>query len=223
MNTAKHDSKGNLFFWGSKAELDIFNYLNDIVDTAHYVIFPHLSIAETFHNFLKFKDLAKKYTAFCEDKRMLLPEDKISELKERKLELSHFDYVIFDKENYMPVLIIEVNGRSHATDEITKVSDSFKEYICKQVLGRPFLTLELFESQEDLKEALISAIKESKFDNKYDYPVYCKHCGHKMTYKDKNDGGYFYFCQFCQGKSKGKDTVKVTLGPENINPIFINM
>lgn len=224
-NTKKLKSEKNLFFFDSEAELKIISHLNDIINTAHYVVFPHLTIAEAFRKFIDFDEISEIYASFCEHKRKLLPADKISILKERQIALSHFDFVIFDKENYVPVLIIEINGRSHATDEITKASDAFKEYICKQVLGRPFLTLELFESQEDLKEALISAIKESKFDNKYDYPVYCKHCGRKMTYKDKNDGGYFYFCQFCQdeGKYKGKDKVKVTQGPENITPIFINM
>lgn len=216
--TVKLESGKDLFFLDSEAELDVLNHLNDLIDSAHYVIFPHLSIAETFKNFLTFGELSEMYDNFCETKRMILPKAKILEMKKRKLELSHFDFVLFDKENYVPVLVIEVNGRSHATDEITKASDAFKEYVCKQVLGRPFLTLELFESQKDLKAALITAVKKSNFDRKYDYPIYCGHCGLKMDYLDKKDGSYYYRCKHCQEEDREE-----TRSPEKIPPIFINI
>lgn len=218
MAATNHNSEEKLFFWGSTAELKIFNHLNDLIDTKHYIIFPHLSIAEAFNDFFKFEELSNIYDTFCDHKRKLLTDDTITQLKARVLELSHFDFVIFDKGNYLPILIIEVNGYSHATNTYTKISDAFKEYLCREVLGRPLLKIELFDFKENLKEELINTINASNFNSKYNYPIYCKCCGRKMTYRDKNDGSYFYYCQPCQ-EAKGTRT---TQGPEVINPIFIN-
>lgn len=169
MDMGNYDSKKRAFF--SRTEQLIYGYLEGMVDAGRYKILPHLSIAETFTQLIGIKELWGLYDSFF-DNQYLWTEEDITDLMERKLELSHFDFVIFDMAMDLPVLVIEVNGHpSHGNDETIKASDAFKAYVC-QYFGRPFIALDLYKYPEylkelDLKEALISAIKESPLDRSF--------------------------------------------------------
>ena len=104
----------NFSLWDSKAEQEVFQYLQGMVNTEHFQIFPHMPISEVFKKFRKYEVFKETYI-------------------ERHFELSHFDFTIYNQSSYLPVLIIEADGARHKTNPWV----IFKGQAKRDAVGQP--------------------------------------------------------------------------------------
>ncbi len=199
----------DISLWDSEAEQEVFRYLQKIINTERFQIFPHMPISEVFKEFRKYEAFKQTYMKYCD-----LVD--CADQQGKHFELSHFDFTIYSQTEYLPVLIIEADGSRHKTDPSVIFFDKFKDYIAAQH-EVPMVRLELHKGNMDIKEELVKKLKEKNLDDPYNYPVYCKRCGQKFLYR--SNGG-FYFCRSCINESTNK-SLTLSNNEKNCPPLFV--
>lgn len=183
-----------------------------MIDTEYFCIFPHMPISEVFKDFRKYEVFRDIYVKYCE-----LVND--TSQVEKHFELSHFDFTIYRKSSYLPVLIIETDGSRHKTNPSVIFFDKFKDYIALQY-EVPLVRLELHNRDMDIKEELEKKLKVKNLNDPYNYPIYCKKCGKKMIYQPKGQHGSFYYCRVCKKENTDK-SLTLSNNKENCPPVFV--
>lgn len=197
--------------WDSKAEQEVFIGLQEMIAVEHYCIFPHMPISEVFKAFRKYEVFKDTYVKYCE----LVSE---AGQMDKHFELLHFDFVIYRKISYLPVLIIEADGSRHKTKQSTIFFDKFKDYIALQY-EVPLVRLELYNPDIDIKEKLKKKLRDKDLNDPYNYPIYCRKCGKRLIYRPKGLHGSFYFCRDC--KKEGTDkSLTLSNNKENCPSLF---
>lgn len=196
----------------SKAEDVVYSYLIDNIDSDYYEIGKHCLISEVFN--IKNDVLVDKYRHFC----LLFFSDEYlqkCDFFNNDLSKTHFDFVIFSKENHMPVLIIEINGSTHLTQFGKIMMDSYKA-AHSQSNFIPLITIPLYRPYTDaeIHEILQNAI--FAINVRAAIPAYCPQCGEKLGLrKNKTSNAQFYFCPNCKvpnsTKSKTYSLYKIPL------------
>lgn len=79
--------------WDSNAEA--YDYLQEIINTDHFQIFPHLAVSEVFRKYKNLETFKCFYGAYCDTFPMKDQERNVSHF-----ELTHFDFVIYNKSQY---------------------------------------------------------------------------------------------------------------------------
>lgn len=142
----------DISLWDSEAEQEVFRYLQKIINTERFQIFPHMPISEVFKEFRKYEAFKQTYMKYCD-----LVD--CADQQGKHFELSHFDFTIYSQTEYLPVLIIEADGSRHKTDPSVIFFDKFKDYIAAQH-EVPMVRLELHKGNMDIKEELVKKLKE---------------------------------------------------------------
>lgn len=175
----------NDYFWHSEAEEKVYKILKEELDE-HYIIFPHVAFTDIFDIKNDSDDISKKLRN-CVSKY-------------------HFDFVIYDAKLFLPVLLIEINGRTH-TEEYKKNIDIFKEKLFSDMKGTEtelnLIQIDLFEKvpDDELREIIINIINVPR--NRY--RAYCSNCQNPLTYKySKKIKKFFYFCNICKNEKNTK-------------------
>lgn len=182
-------------FWDSAAEEKVYNILLEVIDE-HYIIFPHIA----------FKDIFK-----IEGKK--IPGD----LYDKFLKY-HFDFVIFDI-NFIPVLLIEINGSSHTLEWKSDI-DKFKKLLSSKC-DLPLASIDLLEHLND-REFKIKICRSlvATVDSRRKCNVYCPKCKNILTYKlNKDRKGSFYYCSHCKNPYS-KEPKHLTFDESKIPPLF---
>lgn len=196
--------------WDSKAEEDVFQYLQQFINSEQFYICPHMPVSEVFKEFRKYDIFKETYIKFCE---LLNAPDQ----EERHFELSHFDFTVYRKSDYFPVLIIEVDGAQHKTNPEIIFFDKFKNWIAEQK-EVPIIRLALYETNMDIESELEEKLKSEKLSNPYNYPVYCWRCGQKFLYRPNGD---FYYCRSCKRKGEDNKSLTITNSDKICPPLFV--
>lgn len=149
--------------WGSNAEKSIYKAIKDI-NRDTLIVLPHISLNEIFE--------AK-------------PDDRYGNSRKKYIKYYHVDFLICEKENLIPLLGIEVDGKHHVNIE-QQLSDVFKDEIFKSN-NIPLLRIKdsyrLEQIVNDIKDILNKA------------PVYCGKCGAEMILRKGIEGkDSFYGC-----------------------------
>lgn len=204
--------KINRRLWDSDAEEKAFRCLQSFINEESFFIVPHILVSEVIKEFRKYDYIEDTYNRYCQ----FIKEER----KQTHFELMHFDFVIFNKKDCFPVLIIEVDGANHKTNQTTRHFDKFKDFMAQQY-EIPMARLDLFNPNVDIEGELKSLLMSKKLNEPQNYPVYCYRCGRKFSYrKTKNvqERKGFYFCDPCQ-----RNGLKATLScNERIcPPIFV--
>lgn len=202
----------NVSLWDSKAEQEVFQYLQGMVNPEQFYIFPHMPISEVFKEFRKYEVFKETYVKYCE-----LVKDMT--YMERHFELSHFDFTIYNQSSYFPVLIIEADGARHKTNPSVIFFDKFKDYIALQH-EVPLVRLELHNRDTDIEEELKNKLQGKNLDDPFNYPIYCMKCGRKFLYQPKGVHGSFYYCRSCIKEGTNK-SLTLTNTKENCPPLFV--
>lgn len=202
----------DISLWDSKAELEVFQCLQKVINTEEFYVFPHMPISEVFQEFRKYQNFKDTYLKYCELTNEMT-------YIEKHFELSHFDFTIYSKLRYLPVLIIEADGSHHKTDPSVIFFDKFKDYIATQH-EVPMVRLELHKGNMDIQEELIKKLKEKNLGDPYNYPTYCRKCGKKLIYQPRGINGSFYYCRLCVNKKTGK-SLTISNNDENCPPLFV--
>ncbi len=198
--------------WDSEAEEEVFQYLQQFVNTESFYICPHMPVSEVFKDLRKYDIFKETYIKFCE----LL---KVPDQGDRHFELSHFDFTVYRKSDYFPVLIIEVDGAQHKTNPEIIFFDKFKNWIAEQK-EVPLIRLALYEANMDIRSELEESLKNKKLNNPYNYPVYCRRCGQKFLYRSQSENGSFYYCRSCNREGTDK-SLTITNSTQNCPPLFV--
>lgn len=198
----------DISLWDSKAELEVFQCLQKVINVEGFYVFPHMPVSEVFQEFRKYEDFKNTYLKYCELTNEMA-------YIEKHFELSHFDFTIYSK-LYLLALIIEVDGSRHKTDPSVIFFDKFKDYIAAQH-EVPMVRLELHKGNIDIQEELIKKLKEKNLSDPYNYPAYCKKCGKKLLYRPNGD---FYYCRLCVNKKTGK-SLTISNNNKNFPPLFV--
>lgn len=197
----------NRKLWDSDAEEKVFQHLQEFVNTDSFYIIPHILVSEVIKNFKKYdywEDTYKKYCEFIKEER-----------KDRHFELTHFDFVIYNKKDFMPVLIVEVDGARHKTNPSAIHFDKLKNYIAEQY-EIPLARLELYNPDIDIESGLKKILTDQNLNDPYNYPIYCWRCGKKFLYQKKKS---FYYCNPCQRRT-GKN-VTLSYNEKICPPLFV--
>ena len=101
------------FFWDSEAEEITYDVLKEELDE-RYIVLPHVAFTDVFDIKNDSEDITNKLRA-CVSKY-------------------HFDFVIYDSKYFLPVLAIEINGRTHTTFP-KRCIDTFKETLFTDMKG----------------------------------------------------------------------------------------
>lgn len=202
----------DISLWDSKAELEVFRCLQGVINTKEFYIFPHMPISEVFQEFRKYENFKDIYLKYCELANEMA-------YVEKHFELSHFDFTIYSRISFFPILIIEADGSRHKTDPSVIFSDKFKDYIASQH-EVSMVRLELHNGNVDIKEELIKKLKEKNLNDPYNYPIYCKKCGKKFLYQPKGVYGSFYYCRSCNKRGTTK-SLTVSNTKKNCPPLFV--
>lgn len=194
MNTDKNTKEEIIHrsLWDSEAEKVIFECLQTFINTDSFFIFPHMSVSTVFKDFGKYEDYKEIYIKFSDEK-----------WQNTHFELAHFDFVIYNKSDYFPVLIIEADGAHHKTRPSVIHFDKFKNHLAEKY-DIPLVRLELHNPDIDIEEELKRRLKDKNLNDPYNYPIYCRDCGKKLLYRPKGVHGSFYYCQSCQKEKTGK-------------------
>lgn len=186
--------------WDSDAERKTYFILKSIINE-NYIIMPHVAFQDLF----------------------LIKEDtlNISEIR-NQIQKYHFDFVIFDS-NFLPVLLIEVNGRYH-TQASKKETDAFKrQLVSLSGNNLQLIEIDLFDSNND--EELKETIEKSLYGHitsRNKYPAYCPICHSVLTYLYRKDGtAAFYKCPKCRRKNQPEKNK--TFNEEEIFPLLKGM
>lgn len=206
------DLGNDISLWDSKAELEVFQCLQRIINTKEFYIFPHMPIPEVFQEFRKYENFKDTYLKYCELSNEMA-------YVEKHFELSHFDFTIYSRLSFLPILIIEADGSRHKTDPAVIFFDKFKDYIASQH-EVPMVRLELHNGNVDIQEELVKKLKEKNLSDSYNYPVYCKKCGQKLLYQPKGINGSFYFCRSCVNENTKKN-LTISNNDKNCAPLFV--
>lgn len=169
-----------------------------------------MPVSEVFKDFRKYNIFKDTYIKFCE----LLKEP---DQGDRHFELSHFDFTVYRRSDYFPVLIIEVDGVQHKTNPEIIFFDKFKNWIAEQK-EVPLIRLALYEKNMDIRAELEESLKNEKLNNVYNYPVYCRRCGQKFLYRSNGD---FYYCRSCNRKGSDNKSLSMTNNDQNCPPLFV--
>lgn len=198
--------------WDSKAEQDVFQCLHRIINIESFTIFPHLPISEVIKDFKKYEAFQNTYKKFC---KLVNDTDK----HDRHFELAHFDFTIYNKSSYFPVLIVEADGTRHKTNPSVIFFDKFKDYVAAQY-EIPLVRVELHRQNMDIETRLQDALIGKNLNDPYNYPVYCWKCGQKFLYQPKGAYGSFYYCRSCN-KTKTEKSVTLSNNIKNCPPLFM--
>ncbi len=193
--------------WDSDAEKIIFESLHTIINTDDFLIFPHMSVSAVFKDFGKYEDFKKIYVRFSDEKWL-----------DNHFELTHFDFVIYNKSDYFPVLIIEADGAHHKTRPAVIHFDKFKNHLAEKN-DIPLIRLELHNPDMDIEAELLKKLKAKNLNDPYNYPIYCWKCGKKFLYQPKGPYGSFYYCS-CSKEENGKN-ITVSNNIKNCPPLFV--
>lgn len=194
--------------WDSDAEKMIFEYLQGFINMDSFYIFPHMSVTAVFKDFGKYEDYKESYVKFSDKK-----------WQDTHFELAHFDFVIYNKSDYFPVLIIEADGAHHKNHPSTIHFDKFKNYLAEKY-DIPLIRLELHNPNIDIEVELRKKLENKNLNDPYNYPIYCRDCGKKLLYRPKGLHGSFYYCQSCQREDTGKNKT-VSNNVKNCPPLFM--
>ena len=208
----KPDVTINRKLWDSNAEEKVFQCLLDFINTDSFYIVPHILVSEAIKDFRKYECFEDTYNRYCE----FIKEER----KNTHFELMHFDFVIYSKKSSSAVLIIEVDGGNHKTNQSTIHFDNFKDFIAKQYAAIPLVRLDLSIANVDIETELKKVLVDKKLDEPYNYPIYCYKCGKKFSYqpnRSQPDNG-FYYCNPCQIRT-GKN-VTLSYNEKICPPIF---
>lgn len=188
--------------WDSPAEKLVYNFLGKYINTDFYSIDVHVNLDRVFPDLHRIHSFQNEYNNFCDFMNRSNMKDNV------KFDKMHFDFVIYEKEHDFPVLIIEVNGKTHITEKSKKHIDQFKYFIASKY-DIPLRTIELFYSysEKDIDTLLYMLLINATVPG--NYPAYCI-CGTRLLYKSAkhtNNGlseiKYYYQCPNCI-KSNGK-------------------
>lgn len=180
--------------WDSKAEKEVFQFLLEIINSDYFYVFPHLPISDVFceyKDFTKFKESFHAYCKFCN-----------TDPGETHFELSHFDFIIFNRD-YLPVLIIEIDGWRHKKYQAVRFFDQFKERIAENH-GVPLARILLHNQNMDIKKTLKNELIALDLEEPNNYPVYCPDCRRKLIYHE-GDYSPYYGCCSCKNQKTGNN------------------
>lgn len=182
------------YFWHSEAEKKTYNILKDELDE-HYIALPHVAFTDVFDIKNDSKDITNKLRT-CVSKY-------------------HFDFVIYDSEYFLPVLAIEINGRTH-TQRYKRYIDTFKEKLFTDIKGVEtelnLINIDVFEhlpkddNDKLLKDKIIKTLHYT-IGSRLRYRAYCPNCQKPLVYKYSDDTKkYFYLCPNCENEVKKDPT-----------------
>lgn len=175
--------------WDSKAEQKVFQFLRKIINSEHFYVFPHLPVSDVFceyRDFSTFKDRFHAYCQFCN-----------TDPGETHFELSHYDFIIFNS-NYLPVLIIEIDGWRHEKYQSVRFFDQFKDRIAENH-GIPLTRILLHKQNMDIEKIVKEKLLALDLEKPQNYPAFCPDCHQKLIY---HEDGYspYYSCNSCKSK-----------------------
>lgn len=189
----------------SMAEKIIYDLLTEEVDTRSYRIFPQLLLHTVLG--IEFDDLQQKLDTFSKAFADFNYEATKTSFSP---ELLRFDFVICN-ENFLPVLVLEVNGPLHKTNSRYKFYDKFKRYIL-EVENIKLITLDTDafynRNQQDNKydidkarQILIAKLYE--FNQFSTLTCYCPKCQNmKLRYTKSKANIYYLQCDNCKNNSE---------------------
>lgn len=111
----------------TRSEEYFFEILNEIVKNTEYHVFPKVRLWDIVHIWSNYKN------------------DYASQ---NKIKSKHVDYVICKGQKFTPVLIIELDGKSHQTDPDTIYNDNVKDNILKAA-KLPLMRVQAKDSKDD--------------------------------------------------------------------------
>lgn len=138
---------------------------------------------------------------------------------QRNMTGAYFDFTIYNKASYFPVLIVEADGTRHKTNPSVIFFDKFKDYIAAQY-EIPLVRIELHQQNMDIETRLQDALIGKNLNDPYNYPVYCWRCGKKFLYQPKGAYGSFYYCRSCN-KANTEKSVTLSNNIKNCPPLFM--
>lgn len=174
------------YFWDSNAEKIAYDVFKEELDE-HYIVLPHVAFTNVF-DINAPKNIEYKLRA-C-----------VSEY--------HFDFVIYNSEYLLPVLLIEINGGAHAKSSKRDI-DTFKEKLLTNTKGKEtelnLINIDVLDHLPD-DELLKDRIRKTlhyTIGSRLRYRAYCPNpeCRTPLKYlQNRNTKKHFYLCPHCKNK-----------------------
>lgn len=205
-----------LGFWDSEAEKKVFFALNILINKQDFIIFPHQLCLKVFK--MKMDEMKETFCGQLAVKRNPKLADNV------QLDLLHYDFVIYDKIAWKPILIVEINGSEHKKSK-RQILDNFKSElaISEQI---PLLVIDFSVYIPD--EKIIAYVEknlrlkiEDELKNK-GLPAYCEECGSRLEYQYKRENQeLFFYCNKCKRNGKPKTySKKEILFEDNLESVI---
>ena len=174
--------------YDSSIEPKIATMLKKYINAEYYTFSDHVTLPKIFKNIENtnaYKAFAQNYEPF-----LMSIEPTVNELirkriqwfdLQRRINIVEYDFVVYEKKSYYPILFIEINGQTHL-EKKQKIIDKFKRSLSEEY-DIPMISLELFNSEDDfeIEQALKRELKnKTHFRN---CPKYCYKCKQRMIEK----------------------------------------
>lgn len=209
--------------YDSSIESKIAAILKKYINAEYYTFSDHVTLPKIFKGI----EAKKAYEIFKEDYKPYLEkpdatdkstlEDSIIQQIQRldlqkRIDMMEYDFVVYEKKSYYPILFIEINGQTHL-EKKQKIIDKFKRSLSEEY-DIPMISLELFNSEDDHK---IEQALKRELNNKTHFrncPIYCYKCKQRMiegkiTSTNNPKIEYEYQCPN-KCKNKNKQNIHVT-------------
>lgn len=139
--------KKNFLF--TRSEKYFFEILNEIVKNTEYNVFPKVRLWDIVHIWSNYQ----KYYKY-----------------QNKIKSKHVDYVICKGQNFTPVLVIELDGKSHQMDPDTIYNDKVKNNILK-ASKLPIMRIQAKPNKNDYDIDQLTNEIFDKIEHNYDCPI----------------------------------------------------
>ncbi len=205
-----------LGFWDSEAEKKVFYALSTLINKQDYIIFPHQLCLKVFK--MKMGEMKETFCGQLAVKRNPTLADNV------QLDLLHYDFVIYDKIAWKPVLIIEINGSEHKKSN-RQILDNFKsELALSEQIPLLVIDFSVYVPDEKIAAYVEKNLRlkiEDELKNK-SLPAYCEKCSSRLEYQYKRENQeLFFYCTKCRKNGKPKTySRKKILVEDTLKPVI---
>lgn len=157
-------------YWDHGIEWEVYSALRQFISD-DYIIIPH----EAFSNLFYWK---------WEDDWKLT--DRVTK--------AHFDFAIYNN-NFMPIMLIEVNGSTHKSSPNRMEMDEFKRKLAAEK-GVRLISLDATKTIGNIQQEVEERIRH-EFPDRDSCPTYCPACHSRIRMilqRNKSTNEYFYRC-----------------------------
>ena len=157
-------------YWDHGIEWEVYSALRQFISD-DYIVIPH----EAFSNLFYWK---------WEDDWKLT--DRVTK--------AHFDFVIYNN-NFMPIVLIEVNGSTHKSSPNRMEMDEFKRKLAAEK-GVKLISLDATKTIGNIQQEVEERIRH-EFPDRDSCPTYCPTCHSRIRMilqRNKSTNEYFYRC-----------------------------